>query len=85
MARFIMPLHQTFLMAVAKTVEMCHNSFMTMINLITPAVWLLEKYEHPFYVVYINMPGEIVYEDEYGHRRPTITQRMSNQTSECAR
>ena len=36
-----------------------------MMNLITPAMWLLEKYEHPFYVVYTNMPGEILYEDEY--------------------
>ena len=26
---------------------------------------LLEKYNHPFYVVYTNTPGEIVYEDEY--------------------
>lgn len=36
-----------------------------MMKLITPAVWLLEKYDHPFYVVYINFPGEIVYEDKY--------------------
>jgi hypothetical protein len=36
-----------------------------MMKLITPAMWLLEKYKHPFYVVYTNMPGEIVYEDEY--------------------
>ena len=28
-------------------------------------MWLLEKYNHPFYVVYTNFPGEIVYEDEY--------------------
>ncbi len=36
-----------------------------MMKLITPAMWLLEKYDHPFYVVYINFPGEIVYEDKY--------------------
>ena len=36
-----------------------------MMKWITPAMWLLEKYNHPFYVVYTNTPGEIVYEDEY--------------------
>ena len=36
-----------------------------MMKLIRPALWLLEKYNHPFYVVYTNMPGEIVYEDKY--------------------
>ena len=36
-----------------------------MMKLIRPAMWLLEKYEHPFFVVYTNMPGEIVYEDDY--------------------
>ena len=36
-----------------------------MMKLITPAMWLLEKYHHPFYVVYTNFPGEIVYEDQY--------------------
>ena len=36
-----------------------------MMKLITPAMWLLEKYDHPFYVVYTNFPGEIVYEDKY--------------------
>ena len=36
-----------------------------MMKLITPAMWLLEKYNHPFYVVYTNFPGEIVYEDPY--------------------
>ena len=30
-----------------------------------PILWLLEKYNHPYYVVYTNTPGEIVYEDEY--------------------
>ncbi len=36
-----------------------------MLKLIQPALWLLEKYHHPFYVVYTNDPGEIVYEDQY--------------------
>ena len=36
-----------------------------MMKMITPLMWLLEKYEHPYYVVYTNYPGEIVYEDEY--------------------
>lgn len=36
-----------------------------MMKMIRPAMWLLEKYHHPFYVVYTNTPGEIVYEDAY--------------------
>lgn len=36
-----------------------------MMKMITPAMWLLEKYHHPYYVVYTNTPGEILYEDEY--------------------
>lgn len=36
-----------------------------MMKLITPAMWLLKKYNHPFYVVYTDFPGEIVYEDEF--------------------
>ncbi len=36
-----------------------------MMRYIQPAMWLLERYHHPFYVVYTNTPGEIVYEDEY--------------------
>ena len=36
-----------------------------MMKMIRPALWLLEKYNHPFYVVYTNTPGEIVYEDKY--------------------
>ena len=36
-----------------------------MMRMITPAMWLLERYNHPFYVVYTNDPGEIVYEDEF--------------------
>lgn len=36
-----------------------------MIKLIRPALWLLERYNHPYYAVYTNDPGEIVYEDQY--------------------
>ena len=33
--------------------------------MIRPALWLLEKYGHPYFLVYTNTPGEIVYEDKY--------------------
>ncbi|MBO4546260.1 MAG: hypothetical protein J5700_01660 [Treponema sp.] len=36
-----------------------------MMNMVRPMLWLMEKYKHPYYVVYTNSPGEIVYEDEY--------------------
>ena len=36
-----------------------------MMKMMNPLMWLLERYEHPYYVVYTNYPGEIVYEDEY--------------------
>ena len=36
-----------------------------MIKMIRPALWLLERYNHPYYLVYTNSPGEIVYEDQY--------------------
>lgn len=36
-----------------------------MLTMIRPALWLLEKYNHPYYLVYTNTPGEIVYEDQY--------------------
>ena len=36
-----------------------------MMRMVHPLMWLLEKYNHPFYVVYTNNPGEIVYEDEF--------------------
>ena len=36
-----------------------------MMKMIRPAMWLLERYNHPYYVVYTNTPGEIVYEDQY--------------------
>ena len=29
------------------------------------ARWLLEKYDRPYYLVFTNTPGEIVYEDHY--------------------
>ena len=37
-----------------------------MMKMMGPLMWLLERYNHPFYVVYTNDPGgEIVYEDQY--------------------
>ena len=36
-----------------------------MVRMIRPVLWLLEKYNHPYYLVYTNFPGEIVYEDQY--------------------
>ena len=36
-----------------------------MLKMVRPAMWLLERYNHPYYVVYTNTPGEIVYEDKY--------------------
>ena len=36
-----------------------------MMRMMHTLMWLLEKYHHPFFVVYTNSPGEIVYEDEY--------------------
>lgn len=36
-----------------------------MLKLIRPMLWLLEKYHHPYYLVYTNDPGEIVYEDQF--------------------
>lgn len=33
--------------------------------MIRPAMWLLERYNHPYFVVYTNTPSEIVYEDKY--------------------
>jgi len=37
-----------------------------MLKMIGPALWLLEKYHHPFYLVFTNtLPGAIVYEDKY--------------------
>ena len=36
-----------------------------MLRMLNPAMWLLSKYNVPFFMVYTNTPGEIVYEDEY--------------------
>lgn len=36
-----------------------------MMKWMKPALWLLDKYKQPYYLVYTNTPGEIVYEDQY--------------------
>lgn len=36
-----------------------------MMKYMKPMLWLLERYNHPYDVVYTNFPGNIVYEDEY--------------------
>ena len=36
-----------------------------MMKMIRPALWLLERYNHPYFLVFTNSPGEIVYEDRY--------------------
>ena len=36
-----------------------------MLKMLNPAMWLLERYDVPFFMVYTNTPGEIVYEDDY--------------------
>ena len=36
-----------------------------MMKMMRPALWLLEKYDQPYFLVYTNTPGEIVYEDQY--------------------
>ena len=36
-----------------------------MMKMIRPALWLLERYNHPYFLVYTNTPGEIIYEDKY--------------------
>ena len=36
-----------------------------MMKMIRPALWLLERYQHPYFLVYTNDPGEIIYEDKY--------------------
>ena len=36
-----------------------------MLKMIRPILWLLERYHQPYYLVYTNEPGEIVYEDDY--------------------
>ncbi len=36
-----------------------------MLERIIPAMSLLDRYDHPYYLVFTNSPGEIVYEDTY--------------------
>ena len=36
-----------------------------MMKMIRPALWLLDQYNMPYFLVYTNSPGEIVYEDKY--------------------
>ena len=36
-----------------------------MLKMIRPALWLLDRYNHPYFLVYTNSPGEIAYEDQY--------------------
>lgn len=36
-----------------------------MLRMIKPALWLLDRYDIPYYLVYTNTPGEIVYEDQF--------------------
>ena len=36
-----------------------------MMKWMKPALWLLSRYDIPYYVVYTNTPGEIVYENKY--------------------
>ena len=36
-----------------------------MLKYVEPLLWLLERYNHPYDVVYTNFPGTIVYEDDY--------------------
>ena len=42
----------------------CENADI-MMKMMQPVMWLLERYNHPYNVVYTNFPGEIVYEDKY--------------------
>ena len=39
--------------------------FQSSVRMIRPALWLLERYNQPYFVVFTNTPGEIVYEDQY--------------------
>jgi len=36
-----------------------------MMRYMKPMLWLLERYNHPYDIIYTNFPGNIVYEDEY--------------------
>ena len=41
------------------------NNSQMMMKMIKPLLWLLDRYERPYFMVYTNSPGEIVYEDDY--------------------
>ncbi len=41
------------------------ENYAEMMKMMRPALWLLEKYEQPYFLVYTNTPGQIVYEDKY--------------------
>lgn len=36
-----------------------------MLKWVKPVLWLLDRYDIPYYLVYTNTPGEIIYEDQY--------------------
>lgn len=36
-----------------------------MMRFMRPLLWLLERYNHPYDIIYTNFPGNIIYEDEY--------------------
>ncbi len=36
-----------------------------MMKMIRPALWLLERYNHPYFLVIPTLRGEIIYEDKY--------------------
>ena len=41
------------------------TSVLTVASIVAAALWLLDRYDHPYFLVYTNSPGEIVYEDQY--------------------
>ncbi|NLC19332.1 MAG: hypothetical protein GX757_08985 [Clostridiales bacterium] len=41
------------------------ESTQEMLKMLEPAIGLLEKYRHPYDVVYTNFVGQIVYEDDW--------------------
>ena len=36
-----------------------------MLKWVKPVLWLMDRYNIPYYLVYTNTPGEIIYEDQY--------------------
>lgn len=36
-----------------------------MMKYMNPLLWLLERYNHPYDVIYTNFPGKIIYEDDF--------------------